>query len=154
MLYLASDLHLSIFKCSTENKVPRTLYCCFLCYWDSRARNKHYTVKVWSKHDSIEPEQRNVAEDPLVNTKNDILPPLHIKLGIVMSFAKAIVRNANGFGYLKSKFSKHSEAKIKEGVFIGPQIRELMQDSEFEECLSSEKRRAWLSVKNVIRNFL
>ena len=29
-----------------------------------------------------------------------------------------------------------------------------MQDSEFDECLRSEKRKAWLSVKNVIRNFL
>ena len=25
-----------------------------------------------------------------------------------------------------------------------------MQDSEFDECLSSENRKAWLSVKNVI----
>ena len=24
-------------------------YCCFWCYWDSRARDKHYTVKVWSE---------------------------------------------------------------------------------------------------------
>ena len=30
----------------------------------------------------------------------------------------------------------------------------IIQDSEFDECLSSEKRKAWLSVKNVIRNFL
>ena len=66
---------------------------------------------------------------------------------MVKNFVKAIVRNGNTFGYLKSTFPKHSEAKIKEGVFIGLQIRELMQDSEFEECLSSEERKAWLSVK-------
>ena len=60
-----------------------TMYCCFVCYWDSRARDKHYTVKVWSERDSFESGQRNVAEDPLVYTKNVILPPLHIKLGIV-----------------------------------------------------------------------
>ena len=29
-----------------------------------------------------------------------------------------------------------------------------MQDSEFDEYLNSEERKAWLSVKNVIRNFL
>ena len=56
--------------------------------------------------------------------------------------------------YLKSKFPKLSEAKIKEEVFIGPQIRELMQYLEFDECLSSDGIKAWLSVKNVIRNFL
>ena len=55
---------------------------------------------------------------------------------------------------LKSKFPKLSEAKIKEGVFIGPQIRELMKNIEFDESLSSEERKTWLSVKNVIRNFL
>ena len=125
-----------------------------LCYWDSHARDKHYTVKVWSERDSFEPGQRNVAEDPLVNTKNVILPPLNIKLGIVKNFVKAIVQNGNAFGYLKSKFPKLSEAKIKEGFFIGPQIRELMQDSEFYDCLSSEGRKAWLSVKKVIRNIL
>ena len=42
-----------------------TKYCCFLCYWDSRARDKHYTVKVWSERDSFEPGQWNVVEDPL-----------------------------------------------------------------------------------------
>ena len=29
-----------------------------------------------------------------------------------------------------------------------------MQDSVFDECLSSEDGKAWLSVKNMIRNFL
>ena len=131
-----------------------TKYFCFLCYWDSRARDKHYTVYVWSERDSFEPGQRNVAEDPLVDTKKVILPPLHIKLEIVKNYVKTIVRDGNAFGYLKSKFPKHSETKIKEGVFIGPQIRELMQDLEFDECLSSEERKVWLSVRNVIRNFL
>ena len=98
--------------------------------------------------------QRNIAEDPLVNTKNVILPPLHIKCGIVKNFVKEIVRNGNAFDYLKSKFPKLSEAKVKERVFIGPQIREFMQDLEFDECLSSEERKTWLSVQNVIQNFL
>ena len=71
-----------------------------------------------------------------------------------LGFIKAIVRDGNALGYLKSKFPKLSEGKIKEGVFIGPQIRKLMQGLEFYERLSSEEKKAWLSVKNVIRNFL
>ena len=78
-----------------------TKYFCFLCYWDSRTRDKYYTVKVWSKRDSFEPGKKNVAEDPLVDTKNVILPPLHINLGLVENFVKEIVRNGNAFGYLK-----------------------------------------------------
>ena len=95
-------------------------YYCFLCYWDSRARDKHYTIKVWYERDSFEPGQRNAAEDPVLDTKNLILPPLHIKLGIVRNFVKAIVRNGNALCYLKSKFPKLSEAKIKGAVFIRP----------------------------------
>ena len=76
---------------------------------------------------------RNVTADPQVDTKSVVLPPLYIKLGIVKNCIKAIVRKGNVFGYLQSKFPKLSEAKIREGVFIGTQIRELVQDSELDE---------------------
>ena len=68
-----------------------TKYCCFLCYWDSLARDKHYTVKVWSDRDSFKAGQINGAEDPLLDIKNVIVPPLRIKLGMVKNFLKAIV---------------------------------------------------------------
>jgi hypothetical protein len=32
------------------------------------------------------------------------------------------------------------DAKIKEGIFIGPQIRELMQDKPFDENLIANER--------------
>ena len=38
-----------------------------------------------------------------------------------------------------------SEVKIKEGIFIGPQIRELMRDKQFDEDLNETERSAWLS---------
>ena len=72
-------------------QIGYTKYCCFSFYWDSRARNKHYTFKVWSERDSFETGQRNVAEDPLVDTKKVFLPPLNIKLRSVKDFVKAIV---------------------------------------------------------------
>jgi hypothetical protein len=56
------------------------------------------------------------------------LPPLHIKLGLMKNFVKAIDHNGQGFLYLQRKFPRNSDAKIKEGIFIGPQIRELMKD--------------------------
>ena len=40
-----------------------------------------------------------------------------------------------GFKYLATKFPRLSEAKIEEGVFIGPQIRQLLQDREFDQAL-------------------
>jgi hypothetical protein len=40
-------------------------------------------------------------------------------------------QNNTGFMCLKYKFPKISDDKIKEGVFVGPQIKELIQDVKF-----------------------
>ena len=34
--------------------------------------------------------------------------------------------------YLKNKFTRINDAKIKESVFVGPQIRELIQDKNLK----------------------
>jgi hypothetical protein len=44
--------------------------------------------------------------------------------------------------YLKNKFIRKSDAKIKEGVFVGPQIRELLQDAKFEAQLREVQKAA------------
>jgi hypothetical protein len=60
------------------------------------------------------------------------LPLLHIKLGLIKNFVKVMDHDGQGFLYLQRKFPRISDAKIKEGIFIGPQIRELMKDQDFE----------------------
>jgi len=45
---------------------------------------------------------------------------------------------------LKNKFPNVSDAKIKVGIFIGPQIRELIQDKQFDEDLNETERNAQL----------
>ncbi|UYV64531.1 hypothetical protein LAZ67_3001114 [Cordylochernes scorpioides] len=70
------------------------------------------------------------------------------------NFVKAMDRNASGFAYLKQKISSISEAKIKEGIFVGPQIRELQQDGNFQNSLNEVEAAAWNSVRNVCKNFL
>ena len=37
-----------------------------------------------------------------------------------------------GFQYVRNKYPNVSDKKIKEGIFIGPQMRELMQDSSMK----------------------
>jgi len=46
-------------------------------------------------------------------------------------FVKAFDRNSPCFQYLCTKFSTLSHAKIREGIFDGPQIRKLMMDDSF-----------------------
>ena len=59
-----------------------------------------------------------------------------------------------GFEYVRDRFSNVSDAKIKEGIFIGTQIRELMQDKRFDEDLNETERNAWLSFKRICKDFL
>ena len=59
--------------------------------------------------------------------------PLSIKLGFMKNFVKGVDKTSHGFKYERSKFLSVSDAKIKEGICIGSQIRELMQDKQFDE---------------------
>ena len=47
-----------------------------------------------------------------------------------------------------------SVAKLVAGVFNGPQIRELMKDTTFDEVSTEAEKRAWESFKNISLNFL
>jgi len=53
---------------------------------------------------------------------------------------------------LKNKFFEIINAEIKEGVLIGPQIREFIQDVRFEDQLSEVEKSAWKSFRYVTTN--
>ncbi|UYV74009.1 hypothetical protein LAZ67_11001809 [Cordylochernes scorpioides] len=97
---------------------------------------------------------KNIVNPPLIDSENIYLPPLHTKLGLMKNFVKAMDRNASGFAYLKQKCSSISDAKIKEGIFVGPQIRELLQNGNFRNSLNEVEAAAWNSFRNVCKNFL
>ena len=80
--------------------------------------------------------------------------PFSQKLGLMKNFVKGMDKTGRGFKYLKNKFPNVSDAKIKEGIFVGPQIRELMQDKQFDEDLNETERNAWLSFKRICKDFL
>jgi hypothetical protein len=46
---------------------------------------------------------------------------------------KATDKTGRGFQYVRSKFANVSDAKINEDIFIEPQIRELIQDKQFDK---------------------
>ena len=49
----------------------------------------------------------------------------------------------------RQKFPKISEAKKKEGIFIGPQITQLFEDQDFSKKLNSTEWRAQKAFENV-----
>ena len=62
-----------------------TKYPCFLCYWDSRANEENWVRKEWPSRNTIKSGEKNIVNNPLVDRKNIILLPLHIKLGLMKS---------------------------------------------------------------------
>ena len=97
----------------------------------------------------------NIENVPLVDPQKILLPPLHIKLGLMKNFVKAMGKsNSNGFAFLCKKFPSISQAKLQEGIFVGPQIREVLKDLLFEKSLSKLELRAWQAFKWLCANFL
>jgi hypothetical protein len=131
-----------------------TKYCCFLCLWDSRDRAHHYTRKDWPLRNASIPGTCNIAHPPLIDWQKVILPALHIKLGLVKQLVKAIDKDSAAFQYLGTKFPSLSEAKIKEGVFVGPQIRELLFDEQFQNIMDELQLAAWQAFRALCEGFL
>jgi len=81
-------------------------------------------------------------------------PPLHIKLGLMKIFVKALDVKCLAFMYLYGKFPSFTFEKVKAGVFIGPQIRQLFKDQQFEAVLSDKEKAAWQSSEKVSNGLL
>lgn len=91
---------------------------CFLCEWDSRDKFSHYRQINWPRRIATREGQKGVILPPLVDANLIYLPPLHLKLGLVKNFIKAMERNSNGFTYLRNIFHKLSDAKIEAGLLL------------------------------------
>lgn len=149
---VCSDLKVVGMLCGMQSGY--TKYCCFLCLWDSRDREHHYTRKNWPARENVTVGKDNIKNAPIVKKENIILPPLHIKLGLIKNFVKALSKEGQVFAYLKSIFVNLSFAKIKEGVFAGPEIKKLLKDQKFETFLSPDEAAAWNSFRLIVSNFL
>ena len=98
--------------------------------------------------------EKKVQQPALAEWHNILLPPLHIKLGLMKNFAKAMDPVGSAFKYLAEKFPELSEAKIKVGVFVGPHIRKHFKDNMFNKLLQSDEKKAWDAFRLVSFNFL
>ena len=129
---------------------------CFLCHFEGRQRHLHYVNHDWQQRHDVEPiGEFSIHADALVPRENIYLPPLHIKLGLFKQYVKAMDQSGVGFMYLDNKFkNKMSSNKIKEGIFIGTQIRELMNDENFTNILQGKELVAWRCLVDVVNNFL
>jgi hypothetical protein len=66
----------------------------------------------------------------------------HVKIGVMKNFVKAMEHVGKAFQYLQLKFPQISESKIKEAIFVGPRIRNLMKDRNIDALLKGTKLSA------------
>ena len=128
---------------------PSTQVFC-ACMWDSRKRAQHYTKKYWYLREEFVPcKERNVINDLLVDRARILFPPPPIKLSLIKQFAKALDKNDDCF-----TFTGLTMENLKADIFDGPQIRQLIRDTEFENSMNEVELEAWKLFVWVVKNFL
>ena len=71
------------------------------------------------------------------------------------NFVKAMPRDGDGFKFLKDFFGTDiGDAKLKAGIFVGPEIRKLILNEELDSRLNPLELAAWNALKSVVANFL
>ena len=127
---------------------------CFLCMWDSRGRAQHCTKKDWPLWEELVPrKERNVINDPLVDRDRILFPPLHIKLGLIKQFTKALDKDGDCLLTWQA-FPGLTIEKLKAGIVDGPQIRQLISDPEFENSMNEVELEVWKVFVLVVKDFL
>ena len=77
-----------------------------------------------------------------------ILPPLHIKLDLMKQIVKTLNEEGACFKYIQKKFPYMIAEKVKEGVYVGPQIKKLTKDIQFLSPMTDvEKKHGFLLLK-------
>lgn len=100
-------------------------YPCFLCLWDRRAREQHWSKSDWPSRETLKPGEKNVINTNLVSPEKVLLSPLHIKLGLMKQFVKSHQTD-------------------------GSKIRKLLTDTFFVESMNEKEKEAWVSFKDVV----
>jgi hypothetical protein len=81
------------------------------------------------------PGEKNVQSSSGSSGEN-LSDPFAHEVGLMKNIMKGMDKTGRGFEFMRNKFPSVSDAKIKVGIFVGPQITELMQDKQFDEDLN------------------
>ncbi|GBM50999.1 hypothetical protein AVEN_199768-1 [Araneus ventricosus] len=73
----------------------------------------HYMKRDWPQRAYFKPGERNVEHPPVAEPHKIIIPPLHIKLGLVKKLVKYMDNNGPAFKYLHETFPRLIVANIK-----------------------------------------
>ena len=65
-----------------------------------------------------------------------------------------MTKNVEAFQYLRSKFPRLSDAKIKVEIFVGSQVYIILKDHVFDQNLDGKEKVVWEAFKSMSRRFL
>ena len=127
---------------------------CSLCLCGSCDITLHYHRKDWPQRTKFSVGKSNVKWERLIEPQKVLMPPLHIKLGLIKQFFTALDKESAAFKHLQVLFPELSEAKVKAGIFVGPQIKKITECDEFTKLLNRKQKTAWNSFVAVVHGFL
>ena len=76
----------------------------------------------WKPRKTLLPGIMNIINKSLIPREKILLPPLHIKLGLMKQFVRALDKEGPCFKYIGKKLPQISDAKLEAGILEGPQI--------------------------------
>ncbi|KAK2720349.1 hypothetical protein QYM36_004287 [Artemia franciscana] len=77
-----------------------------------------------------------------------------MKLGSMKHFTHALKKDGRCFNYLWQAFPQLTIEKLRAGIFNGPQIRQLIKDTELENLVNTRVFAARTSVLQMANNLL
>ena len=84
---------------------------CFLCEWEGRNKEEHWKRMNWPPRQKLIPGQKKVQFNALVPLEKILLPPLHMKLGLINQFVKALNKDSECFNYM---YANHFRSFLKQ----------------------------------------
>ena len=133
------DFKIVSFLMGLQSRFPK--FPCFHCLWDSRDTKAHHHRKDRPQRTEFPVRKSNVKWEPLIKPQK--LEQLLIKLGLVIKqFVTALDMESVAFKYQQGPFPKLPETNVKAGIFIGPQIKKLLECDEFANLLNRTKKTA------------
>lgn len=125
-----------------------TKYCCFLSLWDSRYKGNQYERKVWPERTVHISGHQNIARPALVPMDKILLPPLHIKLGIVKNFVKRLNKDSESFAYVSFYFLRVAQCIVQQILDIQPFLENI---SDADQMARDSCQPVQISVRRICR---
>lgn len=93
---------------------------CPFCLFDSRADKDHYVKCDWPERETFAVGKYSIEAEPLVPADKFLVPPLHVKLGVMRTFIVTLLKQRPDLlQILKDVFgTSKSEQKLMNGISL------------------------------------